>query len=192
MTTGALPDLLGHCVEFYEQQVERLATLGISVGGWRVSHLAYRTETHVEYLATRAQLEAHCAANVENEWNGRPISKVLLAKPLRLSSDHYCDLIELIPPPHQAEYKMGLEHVGFALDGDFPAFERQFGPVLTGRQFQTEDCQPYFIRFVDKTNVKFYVRTLMEYCISEGHAFDGIRHASAARRERPEPHGSSR
>jgi predicted metalloenzyme YecM len=170
-------NILGDYTAFFKQQVDRLAELGISVAGWRVSHLAFRTELFQEYLITRQQLESHCSANVENVWNGRPISKVLLSQPIQLSATHQCDLIELIPPPHQAEYKMGLEHVGFALDEAFPAFERQFFSVFTGRQFQSEDCQPYYVRFRDKTNVKFYPKTLLEYCVSEGRSFDGIYHA---------------
>ncbi len=172
-------DLLGDYSAFFRQQVTRLAALGISVTNFRVSHLAFRTATHEAYITTRGLLETRCSANVENEWNGRPISKILLTDPLRLSEAHDCNLIELIPPPHQAEYMMGLEHVGFALGGAFPAFEEQFRPVFTGRQFQTDDCRPYYVRFADKTNVKFYVKTLMEYCISEGHSFSGIHHAGS-------------
>jgi predicted metalloenzyme YecM len=174
-----MDELLGDYVAFFNQQVSRLGDLGISVAGCRVSHLAFRTATHDEYLSTRHLLEAYCSANVENVWNGRPNSKILLAQPLRLSATHHCGLIELIPPPHQAEYKMGLEHVGFALDANFPAFERRFRGAFTGRQFQTANCQPYFIRFADNTNVKFYVSTLLEYCVSEGRSFDGIYHVSA-------------
>lgn len=173
-----MDDLLGDYVAFFDQQVSRLADLGISVATYRVSHVAFRTESYQLYLQARSRLEERCVANVENVWNGRPISKLLLAEPLHLSTVHQCRLIELIPPPHQAEYAMGLEHVGFALDGEFPGFELRFRGVLTGRQFQTEDCQPYYIRFADKTNVKFYVKTLMEYCQSEGRVFDGIHHAA--------------
>lgn len=173
-------DLLGDYAAFYLQQVSRLAARGISVADFRVSHLAFRTESYEAYLSARTHLEARCSANVENVWNGRPISKILLAEPLLLSAIHHCSLIELIPPPHQAEYKMGLEHIGFALDQAFPAFEQQFRGAFTGRLFQTEDCQPYYIRFPDKTNVKFYVKTLMEYCVSEGRSFDGIYHTDAA------------
>lgn len=171
-----MDNLLGDYVAFFDQQVSRLADLGISVATYRVSHVAFRTESHQSYLQARSRLEERCVANVENAWNGRPISKLLLAEPLRLSTVHQCDLIELIPPPHQAEYAMGLEHVGFALDSEFSDFESRFRSVFTGRQFQTEDCQPYYIRFADKTNVKFYMKTLMEYCQSEGRVFDGIYH----------------
>lgn len=171
---------LGDYVAFFDQQVARLAELGISVQACRVSHLAFRTSSFDEYLSVRQDLEARCSANVENVWNGRPISKILLAEPLRLSAAHRVSLIELIPPPHQADYKMGLEHVGFALDEGFADFEKTFRAAFTGRQFQTEDCQPYFIRFADRTNVKFYPRTLQEYCESEGRCFDGIhRHHGA-------------
>ncbi|MDH4109186.1 MAG: VOC family protein [Gammaproteobacteria bacterium] len=171
-------DLLGDYAAFFSLQVRRLAELGIAVTGYRVSHLAFRTETLAEYLEVRSGLEAHCAANVENVWNGRPISKILLERSLSLPGGQQCDLIELIPPPHQAEYRMGLEHVGFAVGDDFPRFERRFSNVFTGRQFQTDECQPYYVRFADNTNVKFYPRTLLEYCVSEGHSFDGIYHTA--------------
>lgn len=170
--------VLGDTPAFFELQVGRLARLGISVAQARVSHLAFRTASHDEYLRVRERLEAQCIANVENVWNGRPISKILLREPLVLGGGHRCALIELIPPPHQADYRTGLEHVGFALDERFADFEREFASAMSGRQFQAPDCRPYFIRFEDRTNVKFYPATLQEYCVAEGRRFDGIHHAA--------------
>ena len=78
-------EILGDYTEFYAMQAQRLQNLGIDIEDLEISHLAFRTETLAEYLVVRRELEALCAANVENTWNGRPISKLLLQKPLQLS-----------------------------------------------------------------------------------------------------------
>jgi predicted metalloenzyme YecM len=173
--------ILGSCSDFYSQQAQRLLKIGIDVSDLAVSHLAFRTETLVEYLETRRQLEPLCSANVENIWGGRPISKLLLKQPLPLAPNVDTSLIELIPPVHpdmyQSVYKMGLEHVGFVIGEAFADFGKTYAPVLTGQQDQGPFCQPYFITFSDYSNVKFYRRSLQDVCILEGKRFDGFYHA---------------
>jgi len=96
-------EILGDYTEFYTLQAQRLQNLGIDIDGLEISHLAFRTETLAEYLVVRQKLEALCAANVENAWNGRPISKLLLQEPLQLSrSASYllnltCEGLALVP-----------------------------------------------------------------------------------------------
>src|SRR5689334_23353520 len=97
--------ILGNCADFYLQQIRRLLDIGIDVSGLAVSHLAFRTESLAEYLDVRRQLEPWCSANVENAWGGRPISKLLLQKPLPLAPSVITSLIELIPPVHQDRYQ---------------------------------------------------------------------------------------
>ena len=169
-------ELLGDYTEFYAAQAERLQTLGIDIDGFEISHLAFRTETLSEYLALRQKLERLCSANVENTWNGRPISKLLLQEPLQLSRNATTSLIELIPPVHQSLYKMGLEHVGIVIGETFADFEKLHFHTFTGQQDQGEFCQPYFITFPDHTNVKFYQYSLQKVCLLEGKRFDGFYH----------------
>src|SRR5262245_40451262 len=89
-----LIQILGDYAEFYAQQAQRLLQFGIDINGLKVSHLAFRTETVAEYLVVRQQLETFCSANVENVWNGRPISKLLLQEPLQLADNAATSLIE--------------------------------------------------------------------------------------------------
>ena len=168
--------ILGDYTEFYAQQTQRLLGLGIDINSLEVSHLAFRTETIAEYLVTRQQLEALCSANVENTWNGRPISKLLLQEPLQLAQNATTSLIELIPPVHQSVYKMGLEHVGIVVGQTFAEFGKQHSHTFTGQQDQGPFCQPYFITFPDHTNVKFYQYSLQQVCVLEGKQFDGFYH----------------
>lgn len=172
--------ILGNCSDFYIQQSKRLLDIGIDVSDLAVSHLAFRTETFAEYLETRRQLEPLCSANVENIWDGRPISKLLLKEPLPLLSNVATSLIELIPPLHpdiyQRFYKMGLEHVGIIIGEAFVDFGKTYASVLTGQQNQGPFCQPYFITFPDNTNVKFYRHSLQDVCVLEGNRFDGFYH----------------
>jgi predicted metalloenzyme YecM len=169
-------EILGDSTEFYALQARRLRKLGIEIDGLEVSHLAFRTETLPEYLVVRRELETICSANVENTWNGRPISKLLLQEPLQLSPGGTTSLIELIPPVHQSVYKIGLEHVGIVVGESFDDFAEMHSHHFTGQQDQGEFCQPYFITFPDHTNVKFYRYSLQQVCILEGRHFDGFYH----------------
>ncbi len=169
-------EMLGDYAQFYAMQAERLRNLGIDIGGLEVSHLAFRTETLGEYLIVRQKLEIICTANVENIWNGRPISKLLLREPLQLSQNATTSLIELIPPVHQSNYRMGLEHVGIVVGEAFSAFGKSHSHKFAGQQDQGEFSQPYFITFPDHTNVKFYRYSLQKVCILEGKHFDGFYH----------------
>lgn len=175
-TAHPVEQVLGEPVPFFAQQRQRLLGLGIDVTGMPVSHLAYRTPTLEEYLEVRAALVPHCSANVENVWNGRPISKLLLSSPLAVADDAVVSLIELIPPVHENVYKMGLEHVGFVVGPGLEEFTERHRAVLTGRQDQGPYCQPRYIRFEDATNVKFYEHGLQDVCVMEGKRFDGFHH----------------
>jgi predicted metalloenzyme YecM len=172
--------VLGDCSCFYLQQTRRLLNIGIDIDGLAVSHLAFRTETLAEYLVIRRQLEPLCSANVENTWGGRPISKLLLKKPLQLSPSATTVLIELIPPDgqglYQNVYAMGLEHVGIVIGETFADFGETYAHLFTGQQDQGPFCQPYYITFPDNTNVKFYQRSLHDVCVLEGKRFDGFYH----------------
>ncbi len=160
----AMDEIIGDYAAFFAQQKARLAALSISIAGYPLSHLAFRTETLDAYLVIRERIEAFCVANVENVWNGRPISKLLLREPIHVEPGVPVSLIELIPPPHQNVYQMGLEHVAHA-------------GVFTGRQYQSEICQPWYIAFEDHTNVKFYDLSLHDVVVAEGRPFDGFHHA---------------
>jgi hypothetical protein len=177
MTRDVSP-VLGDCSGFYLQQTRQLLTIGMDIGGLAVGHLAFRTETLAEYLDFRRQLECLCSANVESSWGARPISKLLLEEPLRLSPSATTSLIELIPPEHQDicqnVYKMGLEHVGVVVGEPFADFAETFVHLFTGQQDQGPFCQPYFITFPDNTTVKFYERSLGDVCVLEARRVDGF------------------
>ena len=169
--------ILGDPAGFYTHTCDRLSRLGIDTAGFPVSHLAYRTRTYRDYLTVRDALEEHASGNVENVWNGRPISKLLLASPLPLGEEASVDLIELIPPFHRSVYKLGLEHVGFVVGEQVDEFAAAHRNVLTGQQFQSAVCEPYVVRFADFSHAKFYRYSLMQVCIQENRRFDGITHA---------------
>ncbi|GAA2027375.1 hypothetical protein GCM10009819_08510 [Agromyces tropicus] len=162
---------------FVAQQVARCAELGIEAGGLDISHLAIRTATWREYVRARDAIEAYSTSNLENVWNGRPISKLVLAEPIEVADGIGIPLIELIPPFHQRVYRMGLEHVGFVVGPEHGAFIDRHREVLTGQQFQSRFCAPVYRLFDDYTHVKFYEASLGDVCRMEGAAFDGFVHA---------------
>jgi predicted metalloenzyme YecM len=171
-----MQQIIGDYRDFFATQRARLEKLGIDIAGLPVSHLAYRTESMDDYLRLRHRIEQHCVANVENVWNGRPISKLLLNEPLELGDGFEVSLLELIPPQHQRVYKMGLEHAGIVVGDSFDEFSRAHRARLTGQQFQSAVCEPVYILFEDYTHVKFYRESLLDVCISEGQVFDGFSH----------------
>ena len=177
--TDPIADIIGDYRAFAAQQRDRLLTRGIDIAPYELSHLAYRVPEWDQYVRVRTQLERHAVANRENVWNGRPISLIVLAKPLEVLDSNAVPLIELIPPVHQRVYKMGLEHLGVVVGDTFDAFIEADKPVLTGQQFQGPNSipDPVYILFEDFTHVKFYrlsLRASVE--VVEGQFDDGFRH----------------
>jgi predicted metalloenzyme YecM len=135
-------DIIGDYRAFAAQQRDRLLARGIDIRPYPLSHLAVRVPEWDQYVHVRTLLERHATANVENVWNGRPISIILLATPLEVLDEMSVPLIELIPPVHQRVYKMGLEHLGVVIGDEVDAFSREHRAALTGQQFQSADNEP--------------------------------------------------
>ena len=174
----SMKDIIGDYQAFVSLQRVRLNNLDIDISGCEMSHLAYRTKTYEDYLQTRLEIERHCRSNIENVWNGRPISIMQLKEPLILSSDFEVGVIELIPPVHRRVYKMGMEHVGIVIGDSVDEFSRRHRAALTGQQFQSEECEPYYVTFFeDFTMVKFYRNSLLAICESQhGQSYKGFSH----------------
>ena len=170
-------DIIGDYRAFAAMQHKRLLARGIDIGPYTLSHLAVRVPEWDQYVHLRTLLERHATANDESVWNGRPISKIVLATPLEVLDGKIVSLIELIPPVHQRVYRMGLEHLGLVVGEDVDAFSRDHRAVLTGQQFQSADVEPYYVLFEDFTHVKFYRWSLYDACLrEEGVTFVGFVH----------------
>ncbi len=173
-------DIIGDPKAFFALQLGRLNDLDIDVSGCSLSHLCFRTETYAEYLQVRDALELHCSSNIENVWNGRPMSILQLRDPIDLGAGFELHVIELIPPIHRRVYKMGLEHAGIVVGESVDAFAIKHRRALTGQQFQSPECEPYYVTFFeDFTMVKFYKAPLLEICESQhGRRYEGFSHVN--------------
>jgi predicted metalloenzyme YecM len=169
-------EVIGDYRAFFAQQTGRLLSRGIDIASYELGHLAVRVPEWDQYVHQRTQLERHATASFENVWNGRPMSLILLAEPLRVPGGRQIPLIELIPPVHQRVYKMGMEHFGVVIGEEVDAFSRKHRAALTGQQFQNEWNEPYYILFEDFTHVKFHRHPLREVVERQGGTFDGIHH----------------
>jgi len=169
-------DIIGDYRGFVAQQHARLLARGIDIRPYLLSHLAVRVAEWDHYVHVRTLLERHATANLENVWNGRPISMILLVTPLEVLDGMAVPLIELIPPVHQRVYKMGLEHLGVVVGEGVDAFSREHRAALTGQQFQSANNEPYYTLFEDFTHVKFHRRSLYDVRVLEGARFDGFVH----------------
>ena len=174
-----LSHIIGDYRAFFARQLGRLRDREIDIAGCELSHLAYRTASYDEYLATRDEIETLCKSNVENVWNGRPISIMQLAERRDLPEGFEFHVIELIPPVHRRVYPMGLEHVGVVIGDTVDEFSRTHRSALTGQQFQSEECEPYYVTFFeDFSTVKFYDDSLLRICEKQrGYRYEGFRHA---------------
>jgi predicted metalloenzyme YecM len=170
--------IIGDYEAFFSLQLRRLNEINIDISGCELSHLAYRTETYEEYLLTREKIEWYCSSNIENVFNGRPMSIMQLEEPLALGSGFEVRVIELIPPLHRRVYKMGMEHFGVVIGDSVDEFSRKHRTELSGQQFQSKECEPYYVTFYeDFTTVKFYRNTLLEICESQhGRSYKGFSH----------------
>jgi predicted metalloenzyme YecM len=166
-----IENIIGDYGAFFADLRRRIERTGIDITGYPVSHVAFRTETHDEYLEVRDCLRAFCLSDVENVWNGRPIDKLLLRDPLALGDDFRTSLIELIPPVYRQEYPMGLEHAGIVIGATFDEFIEQHRPLFTGQQDQGPYCQPVYITFDNDRTVKFYRYSLRDVVEKEGRRF---------------------
>ena len=171
-------EIIGDYEAFFSLQLQRLNEANIDISGCELSHLAYRTETYEEYLLTREKIERYCSSNIENVWNGRPMSIMQLEEPLALGSGFEVRVIELIPPLHRRVYKMGMEHIGVVIGDSVDEFSRKHRTELSGQQFQSKECEPYYVTFYeDFTTVKFYRTTLLKICESQhGRSYKGFSH----------------
>jgi len=175
-TSDPIEQIIGDYRGFAAMQRDRLLDRGIDIAPYPLSHLAVRVADWDLYVHQRTLLERHAKANLEDVWNGRPISKIVLAEPLELLDGKPLSRIELIPPVHQRVYRMGLEHVGFVVGDEFDDFSRDHRAVLTGQQFQSLAVDPVYILFEDFTHVKFYRRSFFDAVVDAGARFDGFKH----------------
>jgi predicted metalloenzyme YecM len=176
--TDPIEDIIGDYRAFAALQRDRLLTRGIDIAPHELSHLAVRVPEWDQYVRIRTLLERHAVANRENVWNGRPISIIVLERPLEVLDGQVVPDIELIPPVHQRVYKMGLEHLGVVVGDTFDAFVEAHKPVLTGQQFQgpSSTPDPVYILLEDFTHVKFYRHSLRASIEQEGARFEGFQH----------------
>lgn len=174
----ALSDIIGDYRSFFARQLGRLDERGMDIRGKELSHLCFRTESYDEYVRVRGGIETHCDSNIENVWNGRPISIMQLAEPRELPEGFRFFVIELIPPVHRRVYPMGLEHVGVVIGQNVNEFSRLHREHLTGQQFQSKECEPYYVTFFeDFSTVKFYDDSLLRICEKQrGVKYQGFRH----------------
>ena len=136
-TSDPIAEIIGDYRAFAAMQRDRLVARGIDIAPYPLSHLAVRVADWDLYVHQRTLLERHARANSENVWNGRPISKIVLAEPLEVLDGTPVSLIELIPPVHQRVYRMGLEHLGVVIGEEVDEFSRVHRAALTGQQFQS-------------------------------------------------------
>jgi predicted metalloenzyme YecM len=174
----SMKEVIGDYQAFFSLQLGRLNDVGIDISGCELSHLAFRTLTFKEYLQARANIEQHSISNIERVWNGRPMSILQLKEPLFVGEGFEIPTIELIPPVHQRVYKMGMEHIGVVIGESVDQFSRTHRAVLTGQQFQSPECEPYYITFFDDfTMIKFYENSLLRICEGQhGMKYEGFSH----------------
>src|SRR3954468_13955830 len=77
-------DIIGDYRAFAAQQRDRLLARGIDIAPYALSHLCFRVPEWDQYVHVRTLLDPQATSNLENLWNGRPISLILLPEPLEV------------------------------------------------------------------------------------------------------------
>ncbi len=175
-TSDPIAEIIGDYKAFTSMQSDRLATRGIDITPYSLSHIAVRFPEWDLYVLQRTLLERHARGNRESVWNGRPISLIELDEPLEVLDGKPLARLELIPPVHQRVYRMGLEHLGVVIGEEFEEFSRTHRDVLTGQQFQSADVDPVYVLLEDFTHVKFYRRSFFDVVQDEFGRIEGITH----------------
>ena len=116
-----IAEIIGDYRAFATMQRDRLAARGIDIAPYPLSHLAVRVADWDLYVHQRTLLERHAHANLESVWNGRPISKIVLAEPLDVLDD-----VEEGPPVEL--------HVGEVLEQDVDRVDAQALELLPSQR----------------------------------------------------------
>lgn len=171
-------EILGDATAFFDGQHTQLNQLGIDIRGCAISHLAYRATSSQQYLDLRTELEKGCTANVESQWKGRPISKILLREPMDLGDGFTTNLIELIPPPHRRQLKTGFEHTAVVIGDHVEDFAARHRHALHDQPRDGRLREPFYIRHdADGSITRFLRLSLFELVVNDGFRFAGIQHA---------------
>lgn len=167
----AVRELVGDYQRFVADLLAELWAVGISPPPGPVSHLGYKAPTWDDYRRVRDGLGQHARGQVENEHNGRPIAKIILAAELPLADGFTGSLIEVMPPKREPAPRTGLEHCGFVIGAGLDEFAAAHQAVLTGRQDQGPFCRPVYVRFPSGRRAKFYEYSLADVVRFEGREF---------------------
>lgn len=160
--------LIGDYDKFFSDLLWRLEKIKIDIHNLPITHLLYRVVTIPEYETLRDSLIKYCSEFVETQFNGRAVSILVLAKPLKLEGGFSTNMIELPAPRPVHMYPSGLESIGVHLGNALPSFIEQHQSVLTGVKDHGKYCQPAFVTFENEKTVKFYDYTLREIVQRQG------------------------
>ena len=106
-----IKSVLGNYDAFFSSILSNLASKGIMVDTYPMSHLGYKAKSVEEYESVKDGLLPYSESMVENVHNGRPIAKIILKQPLMLERGFSVSLMEIMPPKNSQAQKKGLNIV---------------------------------------------------------------------------------
>ncbi len=165
-----IEQIIGDYEVFFADIFSQLNKLHINIKGVPVSHICYRVKSIEEYERVREQLKKLSVEYVETQFNGRPVSLLVLTNPLFVSGDRKISLVELPSPRKAHEYDSGLEHVGIVVGEKLSEFKEKYKNVFTGEKDRGWFSLP-FVTFSNGKTVKFYEKPLKEIVELEGNKF---------------------
>ncbi len=175
LVPGVVRSLIGDYTAFVAELLEEIRAVGIRPQPGRLSHLGYKAITIDDYERVRDGLLRVAGRWLENEYNGRPIAKIVLSDALALPDGFAVNLIEVMPPKSRPAPIAGLEHAGFVVGPELDEFAAAHAHTLTDRQDQGPFCRPAYVRFPSGRRAKFYEHSLETVVSLEGRSFIEIR-----------------
>ena len=163
-----IKNILGDYQEFFTYLQEHLTELDIDITGKELSHLNYRVQTQAEYEHIRDVLKWYSGEFAEIQFNGRPVSILVLKEPLALAEGFGVSMIEVPSPRKGHEHPTGLEQLVFNIGDELPEFKESYKSVITGIKDRKPYCSPAYITFENGTTASFSERALREVITMQG------------------------
>jgi predicted metalloenzyme YecM len=151
---NTISDIIGDYKKFLDDVYKNLEELKISVVGFPIDHIVYRTTTKERYEAIRKQLLQFGKIISEIIIRERPVAIIKLNEPL-MYKGMKISYFEILAPAKGDTFSEGLEHAEFVINIEFSKITEKYPSV--NFIFNDKKINPELIlKFPNNANVKFH------------------------------------
>ena len=156
----SLQKIIGDHSEFLTKIFTHLENLQIDVSRYELDHICYRVESLERYHQLKIELMSWGTLLTEAEVNGRPIATFRLHVSLEFRG-RQISVLELPAPKSGKIVIEGLEHIEFAVGGDFEKLTSRYPLLPWNKSGAQKKLNPELeIALAPNLAVKFHPLTL--------------------------------